>query len=279
MGVVGIRCTSEFSSRRLLYHEDDQCYHKTSRGTRMRNLVVSYPKSGRTWLRVMLADLGVSADFTHLDANPIRGGWGRPYYKLSRNHALPSRWIFLHRDPRDVVVSYFHHICAVDRSYFKRAKYGLINRNPPKHLMQFVRNDGWGVEKIVHFNLNCHSLPGGRTFSYEQLKESPEKTLIEICKVFGKEFDQQLISEIVSRNTFSKMQEKEKRGDFRSTPFSNRFGSKDVSEINKLKVRKGKVGGWREEVDANTADFMNLILDKHSYFRRMEVKAIYTRDN
>jgi hypothetical protein len=90
---------------------------------RAHTCVVSFPKSGRTWLHVMLARLAHGAHapfvldvpgvlFTHDDADkpslPLRTDFGR---------YADRKVVLLVRDPRDVLVSYFAHRTRRDRTY------------------------------------------------------------------------------------------------------------------------------------------------------------------
>ena len=68
------------------------------------SVCVSYPKSGRTWLRVLMADLRVSMGFTHLDAGADKKSWGKRHSNLRTPKVSQRKIIFLHRDPRDTVV-------------------------------------------------------------------------------------------------------------------------------------------------------------------------------
>ena len=85
--------------------------------------VVSYPKSGNSWVRFLIANLvapGRSVDFASvqeivpgidwLSANELRR-LSRPRLLKSHEYFDPryGKLLYLVRDPRDVVVSYYHH--------------------------------------------------------------------------------------------------------------------------------------------------------------------------
>ena len=59
-------------------------------------VVVSWPKSGRTWLRYMLDQLGIHLEYSHQrETAPFPQAWRR------------KRLILLHRDPRDATLSHW----------------------------------------------------------------------------------------------------------------------------------------------------------------------------
>ena len=134
--------------------------------------VISFPKSGRTWLRVMLDTLNVPATYTHAKSG---NGFGLHFTKL--NTSLQKKYnkiIFLHRDPRDVVVSAFY-----QKSYRREEGY-------EDSLKNFIRSPNYGIEKIIRFNQMWIQLadkrPHTKVISYEELKTDAVSTLISLTK-------------------------------------------------------------------------------------------------
>jgi len=84
--------------------------------------IVSYPRSGNTWTRFLIANLisrGETVDWSnieryvpdiYLNHDPQMRALSRPRYLKSHEPYRPEyrRVIFIVRDPRDVAVSYFH---------------------------------------------------------------------------------------------------------------------------------------------------------------------------
>lgn len=205
---------------------------------RRRDAVVSFPKSGRTWLRVMLDDLGCDVAWTHAGASH---GEGRQMQKLHTWPALKYRRIvFLHRDPRDTVVSGYH------QSRLRRDGYDGT-------LSDFIRDPRHGLEKILHFNalwLKLAETRGGMMVSsYEALQADTEAELARIAAFLGAEVTAEQIAAVVAASRFEKMQARERAG-----AYAERYGKAltpaDPSRPESFKVRRGKVGGYRDELSA-----------------------------
>ena len=101
--------------------------------------IVSFPKSGRTWLRVMLDDVGAKAGFTH------DGSDHQLRHPLAALQADKSRYkgasiLLLVRDPRDTAVS----------GYFQVTRRLMLSNAP---ISEILRDDCHGIRKICHFNL------------------------------------------------------------------------------------------------------------------------------
>ena len=231
------------------------------------NLCISYPKSGRTWLRVMLSELGVDCDYTHLDTGAEKPSWGRHFREL-RPPVAPegARVLFLHRDPRDTVVSFFHEMTKRNRLAPGRALQFLVQgRIPPRALGAFVRSPRFGIEKTVRFNLACAGAVPGLHVGYEALREDPVAQLGAIIRHFGAAVAPDRIRSVVAANSFEKMREKEASGAYGT----HMLRPRDPNDPDSFKVRRGKVGGWRDEMDAETQAFANAVLARYDYFEAM----------
>jgi hypothetical protein len=104
--------------------------------------LVSYPKSGNTWLRFLLANLihpEKNPDFTNLNhlLPDLGGGRKRDFERMRRPRIMKSQEYFDHRypriiywarDPRDVVLAeyYFEMGYLVDSSHSNRLWFSLV---------------------------------------------------------------------------------------------------------------------------------------------------------
>jgi len=222
---------------------------------------VSYPKSGRTWLRVILAEIGVAAEFTHLDAGVRKTEWGKRYDQLDLPK-VEGRLVFLHRDPRDTVVSFFHEMTKRQQPPLaRRLRFAVQGKLPPKNLADFVRSPRFGIEKIIRFNIACRENLNTHVVSYEELRANPVDELAKIFPMIQKSD----IRKAVHNNTFEKMQKREGSGYYKT----NKLRPSNPEEPDSFKVRRGKVGGWRDEMDKETQEYSNRVIEEYQYFRRI----------
>jgi len=233
--------------------------------------IVSFPKSGVTWLRFLLVNVmqeefglqsyGLSADlnnFCKSDPRLPQVTWShdRSHILTERGdhrelHALfhlrdrggysDKRVILLVRDPRDVAVSHFHQVT-------KRS-------DQPIHFPDvdaFVRDPICGLDRVIAFmNLWAAERNTPKEMlmvRYEELILATEHTLARICRFIGLTPSPESLEKAIRLGDADNMRNLEKDGkiaDFRS------FGS----DPNTLKVRKARIGSWRTELSAETAAY------------------------
>jgi hypothetical protein len=202
------------------------------------NLIISFPKSGRTWLRTLIGkyyELNFNIDFTtetHL-IKPDK-------YSIGFSHFIPEvnrhkKIVILVRDPKDTIVSYYHQISKRE-DLFK----GDISK--------FIRSKRFGIRKInkflntlfrIHQNNNNNLI-----ISYEMLHEDTEGTLKKVLIMFGVPINDKNIKKAVNFCKFENMQKMEKADKF----INDRLKTKNKKDINNFKTRKGKVGSYKEEL-------------------------------
>lgn len=219
--------------------------------------IVSYPRSGRTWLRLMLHDLTIEPRFTHVGSKSIlQNGPDEVCGGMEKYHRRPI--IFLHREPRDVLVSYYHHCC----------RQGVWNGD----LSSFIRDPRNGFERILAFNLGWIERSADfRAFmvvNYEALRAHPRLHLSRIvgftrCPLVGNED----IDRAIANNTFDRMKERERSGVLRQR-FGDRF-TRPGNEEDHMIVRRGIIGSHRNELDADDHEFCEELLRRYDYQNRL----------
>lgn len=239
-------------------------HRKLRRLARADVVVVSFAKSGRTWLRVMMSRLfqlkyGLPEQtlierenlhtlnpaipiflFTHgsydHDMRSVAGE-SSPYYR--------KRLIFLARHPADTAVSYYFHVRNRVNPLMKDVK-GLPDDLSDTPMLEFVTDEKWGMPAIIRYlnswaDAMAHH-PRHLLVRYEDLRCDPKPQLRRIADFIGEQFDGAAYDEAIEFASFERLQLKE-REDF----FANRrLQPRDPGNIESFKVRRGKVGGYQD---------------------------------
>jgi hypothetical protein len=239
-------------------------------------VVVSFGKSGRTWLRVMISHLfrvkhGLPENailgfdnfhnmnravpkifFTH--DNYIKDFTGdceskRPFYG--------KRVILLARDPRDVAVSQFFQW----KFRVKPSKIA-INNYPPRDtdisLFDFVTGDNGSSMLAISQFLNLWAKEADKVeqfhlLRYEDLRSNPREELRKLLDFMRVEASDDEVNAAVDYSSYENMKKMESKQQFRLA--GGRMVPRDKDNPDSYKVRRAKVGGYRdyfsdEEVEA-----------------------------
>ncbi len=228
------------------------------RAARSTPLVVSFPKAGRTWLRVMLDELGVHAEYTHFGAGVARA--------LPASALTPRRWwctrrptLLLLRDPRDTLVSSFHQATK------RRGRYA-------GSLPDFVRDARFGIEKVLRWNLMwCDlalSLETIAIVSYEELRSGGPLLLGHVARHFGAAPSAEALQRAWDHAHFDAMRARERRGGVEPR-YRKILEPGDPNDPSSYKVRRGVVGGYRDELGATDVAFCDAALERCAYAARV----------
>lgn len=228
-------------------------------------LLLSYPKSGRTWLRMALGLCLVEQYGLHVQDPTDLSGLassnanvpvirathdGRPHLALPRDLRrrkyayFGTRIIFLVRDPRDVSISlYYHH------KYRDGRDVGGVD--------EWVRAGVGGLPTAVEF-MNCwvRNLRLAKEVTlvrYEDMQVNLGAVLCQVCRFVGVEPREEYIVRVVEGSSFNRMHALEAEGVFEE----ERLSARDPSDVRTYKTRAGKVGGYVGEVDSETRQWMD----------------------
>jgi hypothetical protein len=224
-------------------------------------MVLSRAKSGRTWLRVLLSRLyqleyglpeNELLEFDNLHTlHPAvpRVLFSHGTYLERELRSWRAAWrhserrvLLLVRHPCDVAVSeYFQSTRRASQR--RRELYGV---DPDASMFDFVMGRELGLPGIVaymnHWQRTLASLPHATVVRYEDLRAQPEGTLAEIARFLGAPSSSERVADAVSFGSFENLKELE-RSDFFA---SKRLSPRDPSDPDSFKVRRGKVGGYRD---------------------------------
>lgn len=217
--------------------------------------LISYPKSGRTWLRYLLSCYFAHAgkvDFEpdlrstfrvlpNFDQDEERGlpafvgkREGLPLIAVSHRPFDPRFFggrplIFKVRDPRDVCVSaYFH------ETRHKQRFDGDISA--------FIEDEQRGIPAIIayHNGWAAQVAKGPSVVvSYEEMSEDTASAVTRILEFLGLDVDQAALASAIEKARFDQMKKNEKKTGIPGHEY-------DRSDDESLRVRKGKVGGYEE---------------------------------
>lgn len=248
-------------------------------------ILVTYPKSGTTWVQMILKCLyeknGVSKDARISSRNQLSQAlpWielmereefdGMSSPRIMTTHEAykdvvyapesKAKYIYLSRNPKDVAVSFYHHIYSYRAYEFKE--------NMDNFLEYFkagkVPYGSWFTHNLDYYenlkNLDMFAL------DYETLHHSFEKTVIKLNKFLDlKPLSNEDLETLKSKCSFEAMSTNsntnQSRFSHRRRPDSEQF------------MRKGKVGDWTEHLSEKESESFDAITE--SYFRNTSRKFL-----
>lgn len=214
--------------------------------------LVSYPKSGNTWMRFLLGNYLTNGDVNFSNYHKVIPDIHRNPQDISVVKYSPvfvkshfdfqkdyKNIIYIYRDGRDVSVSYYHHLMGKNRlpegtsfsEYFW--KYFITGKvffgDWGGHIVS------WTQKPKLDRNMMC--------LSYESLQNDTITCLKKVLEFANVSIDEQRLLTAIKNSTKENMIMDEK---------INRKGSlehKDVTSENFRFVRKGIVGDWRSQYD------------------------------
>src|SRR5262245_2312647 len=234
-------------------------------------IILSIPKSGRTWLRAFLCAyfcrrFGLEFTlrpgrydlpgfprvvFSHdLFEHRTKGDrWDRVRgkYLVPRRELKRAKIILLARDPRDCFVSLYLQLTRRDPNAPVKLR--------QKTASEMLRDEKFGMRSIIrtmnHWLDEFSDRDNFTLVRYEALRASPEH-FRDLLAVIGEPSpDANTFQEALEFSRFENMQKLEAAGAFDS----NILHPGDVRDPESFKVRRGKVGGYREYLSADDQQF------------------------
>lgn len=210
--------------------------------------IVGYPKSGNTWFQNLLVGVVYGIDTRYVPdtlvqeivpdvhAKKVYKRWGTPMFFKSHHLPRPEyrRVVYLLRDGRDAMVSYYHHINALRGGHFEIQEMfqGSETLFPCK----------WH-EHVTGWRQNPYQAEV-LTIKYESLKEDAVAQLERFCRFVDVPRDRDYLTNVVANGSFERMRDKEVQ-----MGWSNPSWPKD-----RPFVRRGKVGSYKDEMPVSVLD-------------------------
>jgi hypothetical protein len=213
--------------------------------------LVSFPKSGNTWTRFLIANLAFpneQVDFAsihRLVPDPYvtykRDFDRMPHPRIIKSHECFEprypRAMYIVRDPRDVVISQYHY----------HRKCNKIEDGYPmdKFVTRFLSGDtcphgSWG-ESVTTWLTSRHNDPRFLLLRYEDLVADPKRELARVARFMNIDADAERIAKAVERSAADNMRKLEKAQSDKSS--LTKDSRKDLSF-----VRAAKSGGWQKDL-------------------------------
>lgn len=208
--------------------------------------LVSYPKSGNTWLRFLIGNAisDNNCDFSNIHQlvpdifrnRDVCSTLARPRFMKSHLYFVPDfgRVVYLVRDGRDVAVSFYYHSLKkgnipLTTSFAEFLK--MFNKGKVKPRVRTWSNhvNSWLDSKTDNILL----------LKYEDMKRDTFGELKRVFEYFDIPMAREQLISAVAASEFSRMQSLEKEQNDKYHDFVNTDPSIPF-------MRKGKVGDWKE---------------------------------
>ena len=234
--------------------------------------LVSYPKSGNTWIRFLIGNLvdpSQPVTFANIEdrvpdiyQNTVKHLQQIPRPRILKSHEYfdprYKKVIYIIRDPKDVVVSYYHY----------HIKVRTIDENYPldQYVTQFVAGElspygSWG-EHVGSWLGARKSSDGFVVVRYEDLLENTKNELQNISAFLNLRSNTEQLNRAISLSSFENMRKLEQEQ-------AHLWKPTRISRIDKPFVRKGQAGAWRSELHQSLARRVDTawgnILDHYNY--------------
>jgi hypothetical protein len=231
--------------------------------------IVTYPRSGTTWLQMIVYQLATDGamDFGHIDevspylettmiprrrqisdlpGKPRVVKSHMPYHEIPKG---PGRYIYCIRNGLDVAVSYHYHA----RKYYP----GMGKLSIGEFFSRFMAGDvpyGSWFDHVARWLRNKDRL-NVLVVTYEELSADLEAAVRRIADFCGIAIDPAAMPRILERCSFAFMRQHDDK-------FSGERFYPNMPAPETPFIRQGKVGGWQQELDAQAASDFQAACDR-----------------
>jgi estrone sulfotransferase len=226
--------------------------------------LISFPKSGNTWVKFILLNMLVEAkelkdnvSFKVLDEtipelsrdNLLKPWKYKTIPRFIKSHIAyrklffkDSKALFIVRDPKDVMVSYFHYV---------NNNYGY---NFNGDFSAFIRHEKFGLEACITHQLSWQD-KASVIIKYEDLKNIGVDILYNALLALGINTEKNLVAHAFENAAFEKMKKLDE-------------GPKKYEHAHKKEynfMRKGTGNQWIDYFNDSDLDYYKALLEKYKY--------------
>ncbi len=221
--------------------------------TKIDSYIVSYPKSGRTWLYKILSLYSQRINIKNYIKNRKMIKFDNKFIKFVHDCGDPSPFpikpnkfrnkdlinkkkIILLRDPREVIISFWYQTRFREKIY-------------KKEINEFIEDEYLGIEKLISFYnfINLNSLNNAIILTYQSLVEDTFEETRKILLFLDLEINENLLKKCISDCLFDKLQKEEML----------EAKKKDIRE---MKFRKGILGSFNDDLSKTDLTKINNII-------------------
>jgi len=247
-------------------------------------IIINHPKSGGTWLRVMLSRLyhmryGLpphrlvkSDEFYNLDRTMPRFLVSNGYYTYESvvqdvldelgPAAGGKKLVLLARNPCDLAVSWHIQLTKRTSAYKRELINSTLDHPIDKDRItrwEFAMHEGVGLPALIDFhNLwerRLAACDNALVIRYEDLRSEPVETMVRLCRHLGTPFERAEIEHAVEFAAFDNMRKLEQSNYFKNSSMA-------PNKAKDPKVRRGKVGGYRDYFSAEEVAIMETMVSE-----------------
>jgi len=220
----------------------------------------SYPKSGRTWVRFLLANYfnrlwklkknidlyNVFTFVPNLNEAPNRGPSAfrarhsdMPKVLCTHNKAnkINGKAILVTRNAFDVLVSYYYH-----QKFHVKQYHGNISK--------FIRHPQFGISNLIDYIKSWQTSKNICHISYEKLHKDPHSEMRKVINFLGIKHNPVALDQAISDSNFNNMLQKELTGAMLP---GHKYNHKNA---NSRRVRSGKVGNFQKDLQPNDINYI-----------------------
>jgi estrone sulfotransferase len=228
-------------------------------------LLVSYPRSGSTWVRFILCNyIGIKeasfgiVDFQKLDsimpaigASNLCKPWQynsiprfvKTHHRHSFLYGRPEQVVYVVRDPRDVMVSYYH--------FLTRHRWLGLDLS----FSEFVRHKRWGLASWFQ-HVQSWRYQASVVLKYERLRKSPLDELLQMFVCLKVAVDHSVLQQAIDLASIETVQAiQQKRGISGPRRFDKSFRF----------AREGHTRQWSAFFSKHDLTYYSDLCDKYGY--------------